>query len=158
MFCSTPMNISQKSVLWDSLDIASWRSTSPQDAHKDRIYIPPPWASLIESRSVRPRATLSHSKKILIENQIEEEDSFQYWKIHCRIYFIQWGCLMHLATYCWLLARRHSWAATRVGQRNQLKSRDPPPFWQSLHSTSTKQSYNPKRPKYLDFFKWGRIW
>lgn len=150
-FCSIPVNLSQKGALWDNLDIVNWMSTSNCCPFKDWLSISTPWASLIDSESIRPRAGLPYSKrKNLIENPIEEGFFKSVLKESLWISFIQRMCQMHLDVL-WSLAHGHSSAAIGAGQRNHRLAG-------SHYTTDLWNSHINPRNKESDCWKWVYIW
>lgn len=152
-FCSIPINLSQKGTLWDNLDIVNWTSTSNCRPFKDWLSIPPPWASLMDSESIKPRAGLPYSKrKNLIENPIEEGFlKKSALKESLWISFTQRVCQMHLDVLRITSPRTHSSTATGGGQRNLR------PAGNRYTTDLWLRQVNP-RSKESDFWKWVYIW
>lgn len=152
-FCSIPINLSQKGTLWDNLDIVNWMSTSNCCPFKDWLSIPPPWASLMDSESIKPRASLPYSKrKNLIENPIEEGFlKKSALKESLWIYLLHSECARCIWMYYGSRAHGHSSAATGAGQRNlrSVGNRYTMDLW--------LRQINP-RSKESGFWKWVYIW
>lgn len=161
-FCSTPVSISQKSALWDNLDLVNWMNTFQTTAHLKIGYIYPnprlpPWASLIDSETLRSRAGLLHSKKkfnwkpnwggaflISIERFTVEYLIYLYIvSVHDAF-----GNVLQITS-----PQTQLGSPKRVAEK-PAEARDPLPSWPSLHNGSMKQSYKSERQKNL-FLKVG---